>query len=76
MRSQNKTVQNEHVILQRVSQIQDTVKYVPMRTGSQMLRSGAHLSDRASVEGNKIIYPGPYARYLYEGKVMAYINTL
>lgn len=63
-----------HIVATQVAK--DTVKYVPMRTGSQMLRSGAHLSDRASVEGNIIIYPGPYARYLYEGKVMAYINTL
>lgn len=57
-----------HIVATHVAK--DTVKYVPMRTGSQMLRSGAHLSDRASVKGNKIIYPGPYARYLYEGKVM------
>lgn len=48
----------------------DTVPYVPMRTGSQMLRSRPHMSDKSKVEGSKIIYPGPYARYLYMGKVM------
>lgn len=57
-----------HIVATQVAK--DTVKYVPMRTGNQMLRSGAHLSDRASVKGNKIIYPGPYARYLYKGKVV------
>lgn len=41
---------------------QDTEKYVPMRTGS--------LRQRTLVVGNQIIYPGPYARYLYYGKYM------
>lgn len=40
----------------------DTVPYVPMRTGSQV--------QRTRVSGSKIIYEGPYARYLYKGKVM------
>jgi hypothetical protein len=43
--------------------LKDTDKYVPMLTGS--------LSQRSHVEGNMIVYPGPYARYLYFGKVMA-----
>lgn len=41
----------------------DTEPYVPMRTGS--------LRQRTRVSGNQIIYPGPYARYLYYGKYMA-----
>lgn len=48
----------------------DTVQYVPMRTGSQMLRGRTHMSKDSKVTGSKIIYPGPYARYLYKGKVM------
>ena len=40
----------------------DTSPYVPFLTGS--------LDNRTRVEGNTIIYPGPYARYLYYGKVM------
>lgn len=40
----------------------DTEKYVPAITKS--------LSNRTIVYGNTIIYPGPYARYLYYGKLM------
>ena len=40
----------------------DTESYVPMLTGS--------LTQRTRVEGDTIIYPGPYARYLYHGKYM------
>lgn len=43
--------------------LKDTDPYVPALTGS--------FSGRAHTEGNLIIYPGPYARYLYYGKVMA-----
>ncbi len=39
----------------------DTSPFVPYRTGS--------LDDRTRVEGDQIIYPGPYAHYLYQGKV-------
>ena len=45
----------------------DTEPYVPMLTGS--------LKNRARVDGNTIIYPGPYARFLYYGKVMVDQNT-
>ncbi len=45
----------------------DTEPYVPMRTGS--------LTARTQVEGSRIIYPGPYARYLYMGKVMVDSQT-
>ena len=40
----------------------DTSPYVPYLTGS--------LDNRTRVEGNTVIYPGPYARFLYYGKVM------
>lgn len=40
----------------------DTRPFVPARTMS--------LNQRTRVQGNAIIYPGPYARYLYYGKVM------
>ena len=43
--------------------LKDTALYVPALTGS--------FSGRAHTEGNLIVYPGPYARYLYYGKVMA-----
>lgn len=45
----------------------DTSQYVPMLTGS--------LDDRTIVKGTSIIYPGPYARYLYYGKVMVDPDT-
>lgn len=41
---------------------QDTDQFVPAKTGS--------LASRARVERNLLIYPGPYARYLYHGKLM------
>lgn len=40
----------------------DTMPFVPALTGS--------LNVRSHVAGNTIIYPGPYAQYLYYGKVM------
>lgn len=45
-----------------VQVLKDTRPYVPALTES--------LSNRARVDGKYIIYPGPYARYLYYGKVM------
>lgn len=45
----------------------DTEQFVPALTGS--------LTMRTRVDGNSIIYPGPYARYLWEGKVMVDSNT-
>lgn len=45
----------------------DTEKFVPMLTGS--------LKNRTRVIGSKIIYPGPYAQYLYYGKVMVNAAT-
>lgn len=55
----------EHVVAQQVAK--DTSPYVPFRTGS--------LDQRTLVRGSQVIYPGPYARYLYYGKVMVDPNT-
>lgn len=46
-----------------LSQVEkDTSPFVPKKTGS--------LNQRTHIVGDTIIYPGPYARYLYYGKVM------
>lgn len=50
-----------------VQATKDTSRYVPMRTGS--------LDQRTQVTGSRIIYPGPYARMLYRGKVMVDART-
>ena len=50
----------EHIVAVQVKK--DTSPYVPFLTGS--------LDQRTLVDGNAIIYPGPYARFLYYGKVM------
>lgn len=50
----------EHILAVQVEK--DTVPFVPALTGS--------LTERTRVVGDTIIYPGPYARYLYYGKVM------
>lgn len=47
--------------------MKDTDKFVPALTGS--------LVQRTHVEGSTIVYPGPYARFLYYGKVMIYEPT-
>ena len=48
--------------------MKDTDKYVPALTGNLTLRT--HIEN-----GNTIVYPGPYARFLYYGKVMIYAPT-
>lgn len=48
--------------------MKDTDKFVPALTGSLMQRT--HIEN-----GNTIVYPGPYARFLYYGKVMIYEPT-
>lgn len=55
----------EHVLAVQVEK--DTVPFVPALTDS--------LTERTRVVGNAIIYPGPYARFLYNGKVMVDPNT-
>lgn len=50
----------EHIVA--IQMAKDTEQYVPARTKS--------LSIRTRVSGDTIIYPGPYARFLYYGKLM------
>lgn len=57
--------QAEHAVA--VQAQKDTEPFVPARTLS--------LSNRTQVRDNLIIYPGPYARYLYYGKVMVNAAT-
>lgn len=45
-----------------VQAAKDTEPFVPAMTKS--------LANRTQVVENRIVYPGPYARYLYNGKVM------
>lgn len=47
--------------------MKDTEPFVPALTGS--------LSERTHLEGSDIVYPGPYARYLYYGKAMVDAET-
>ena len=48
--------------------MKDTRPYVPALTNS--------LNNRTHIEhGNQIVYPGPYARYLYYGKYMVDSET-
>lgn len=54
-----------HVVAQQVRK--DTAPYVPFRTGS--------LDIRTRVDGGSVIYPGPYARFLYYGMVMVDPDT-
>lgn len=50
----------EHTVALQVRK--DTSPYVPALTGD--------LDRRTRVDGSRVIYPGPYARYLYYGKLM------
>ena len=47
--------------------MKDTDKFVPKLTGT--LSGGTRVSD------GQIVYPGPYARYLYHGKLMVDSKT-
>lgn len=55
----------EHAVA--IQAAKDTETYVPAMTKS--------LANRTQVKQNLIIYPGPYARYLYNGKVMVNAAT-
>lgn len=55
----------EHVLAEQIEK--DTQPFVPMLTGS--------LTQRTRVDGSAVIYPGPYARFPYYGKVMVDPNT-
>lgn len=50
----------EHAIALQIAK--DTEPYVPARTKS--------LANRTIVTGDTVVYPGPYARFLYNGKLM------
>lgn len=50
-----------------IQMAKDTEPYVPALTKS--------LANRTQVSGDTIIYPGPYARFLYYGKLMIDPNT-
>ena len=52
--------QAEHAVAVEVEK--DTTPFVPALTGS--------LTERTHVTKNLVVYPGPYARFLYYGKVM------
>lgn len=51
----------EHKVAGQV--LSDTAPFVPAAGNA------AGLTNRARVVGNSVIYPGPYARYLYYGKL-------
>lgn len=60
--------------------MKDTDKFVPALTGSLVKRSYVESGYQenpapAKIEGSTIVYPGPYARFLYYGKVMIYEPT-
>lgn len=55
----------EHIVALQAEK--DTEPYVPFLTGS--------LNTRTRVVGNTIVYPGPYARYLYYGVKMVNAAT-
>lgn len=55
----------EHAVAEIAEQ--DTQPFVPALTRT--------LAKRTRVIGNTIVYPGPYARFLYYGKVMIYPPT-
>lgn len=59
------STQAEHALAEQVAA--DTEKFVPFVTGT--------LANATKVIGNQIVYPGPYARYLYFGKVMVNAAT-
>lgn len=64
-RMDNLSPNAEHILA--IQMAKDTEQYVPARTLS--------LTNRTKVIGDTIIYPHPYARYLYYGKLMIDPNT-
>lgn len=66
----------EHWLAMQV--MKDTDPFVPAQTRSLANRAQYNyspLSERREVVKNRIIYPGPYARYLYYGLVMVDMET-
>lgn len=56
----SRSTKAEHEVAKMVKK--DTEPFVPAATGK--------MSGKTKVLGNKVIYPGPYARFLYYGKLM------
>lgn len=52
--------QASHTLARQIAE--DSNPFVPARSGA--------LAARTTVAGSNIIYPGPYAKFLYNGKVM------
>lgn len=61
------TAANRAVHILATQMMADTTPFVPALTTS--------LSNRTQVINNMIVYPGPYARYLYYGKYMVNAAT-
>lgn len=61
----NACTEAEHIVALQVKK--DTSPFVPALIGS--------FDARTRVEKNKIIYPGPFARFLYKGKLMVDPDT-
>lgn len=59
------STKGEHALAVQVAK--DTEPFVPAMTKS--------LVNRTQVFGNQIVYPGPYSRYLYYGRVMVDSKT-
>lgn len=55
----------EKAVAQEIAK--DTDQFVPVQTGA--------LSNGAKVKENEVIYPGPYARMLYYGKLLVNPTT-
>lgn len=62
---QESATRAEHIVA--IQAEKDTRPFVPALTLS--------LANRTKVEGNTIVYPDPYARYLYYGKLMVDPDT-
>lgn len=62
---QKSVPQVEHNLANHIAK--DTEPFVPMVNGGVV--------NGTRIEGNVIIYPGPYSQYLYYGKVMVNIET-
>lgn len=59
------TNKDEKILAAQV--MKDTDKFVPALTGN--------FAQRVHLEESTIVYPGPFARFLYYGKVMIYAPT-
>lgn len=61
-----------------IQMAKDTEKYVPALTKSTANKThpdSKRMMDGTEIDGDTIIYPGPYARFLYKGKLMVDPNT-